>query len=324
MPIDGRVLHTLRMQLHAIKKCFSGKEFVDKVLEIGTNFELMQENHSDTDSPGSSRRSAAHGGTRVFSPTGQPIEYTVHYACEVAQFLLKERILIQLPKNATMDGNPSLTPEQSQERRHQLTASFENFSYSRHSFDSSYSQDYSPGMNRHTLGSRGTGASSAESVGRGTLRDGYQYRYQSHGGVGHTRNPAPEFKHNPTTLYKFTDSEDKEQSALYQSQILMASSHAVLGQNTTPQPAAASAPSQGSSSRRPTHLGTMTGTEACEDHLDFLNARQGTLLLVFDLLVQRARKEKRAKQFLHTPRALEVQGQRRANTNTNCDLIIKM
>ena len=318
VPIDGRVLHTLRLQLHAIKKCFSGKEFVDKVLEIGRNYGAMMENLSDTDSPGSLRRSSSLGGTHVLSPTGQPIEYTTRYACEVGQFLLKERMLIQLPKSGARDDNPSLTPQHSLEtrrRHHQLTASFEHPDVS---FESSYSHDYSPGMSRSTLGSRGTGASSTESVGRGTRRDGYQYRYHRRGDIGRIRDPAPEFMNSPTTFYKFTDSEDKEQSSQYQGQILVGSSHVVLGPNDSPQPVTA-AGGQGQP-----HFTNRTRTEPGEDQVEFMNARRETLFLVFDLLVQRAKKEKRAKQFLQTPRALEVQGQRRANAHTNCDLIIKM
>ena len=319
MPIDGRVLHTLRLQLHSIKKCFSGKEFVDKVLEIGRNFDFLLESLSDNDSPGSLRRSASLGGSHVFSPTGQPIEYTTRYACEVGQFLLKERMLIQLRKNATESGSPIVTSQQSlatERRRHQLTASFDRDV----SFESSYSQDYSPGMRRSTLGSHGTGASSVESIGQGIRRrDTYQYRYHSRGNFGQVRGSAPEFMNNQTTFYKFTDSEDKEESAEYQSQILVASSHVV------PQPAIAVASIRGGQgfSRCP-HCDTTAITDTHQDQDKLSNARQQTLFLVFYLLVQRARKEKRAKQFLQTPRALEIQGQRRANSHTNCDLIIKM
>ena len=321
MPIDGWVLHTLRLQLHAIKKCFSGKEFVEKVLEVGRNYDLMLESLSDNDSPGSLRRSASLGGSHVFSPTGQPIEYTTRYACEVGQFLLKERILIQLPKSGTGDDNPSLTPQHSLEtrhQRHQLTASFDHPDVS---FESSYSHDYSPGMQRSTLGSRGTGASSAESVGQGARRDRYQYRYHPRSDMGRIRDPAPEFMNSPTTFYKFTDSEDREQSLQYQSQILVGSSHVVLGPNTSPQPGSAGQ----ASSSRPPHPANRTRNEPGEEKVDFMNARSETLFLVFDLLIQRAKKEKRAKQFLQTPPAVEVQEQRRAtSSHTNCDLIIKV
>lgn len=320
MPIDGRVLYTLRLQLHSIKKCFSGKEFVDKVLEIGRNYDFLLESLSDNDSPGSLRRSGSLGGSHVFSPTGQLIEYTTRYACEVGQFLLKERVLIQLRKNATGGDSPILTPEQSlgsdRHHRHQLTASFDRDV----SFESSYSQDYSPGMHRSsTLGSHRIGTSSVESIGQGIRRkDAYQYRYHSRGSVSHIRGPAPEFMNNQTTFYKFTDSEDKEESAEYQSRILVAS-------HVIPQSAAAIASVQGGlgSSRNP-RSGIMTTTDTHQNQDKLSNARQQTLFLVFDLLVQRARKEKRAKQFLQTPRALETQGQRRANSHTNCDLIIKM
>ena len=283
---------------------------------------MMLENLSDNDSPGSLRRSASLGRSHVFSPTGQPIEYTTRYACEVGQFLLKERILIQLPKSGAADDNPSLTPQHSLEarrQRHQLTASYEHPDIS---FESSYSHDYSPGAQRSTLGSRGTGASSIESVGQGARRDRYQYRYHPRSDMGRIRDPAPEFMNSPTTFYKFTDSEDKDQSSQYQSQVLIGSSHAVLGPNTSPQLAGTAA----TGSSRPVHLNNRTRSESGEEQVDFDNARRETLFLVFDLLVQRAKKDKRAKQFLQTPPALEVQGQKRVATSpqTNCDLIIKM
>lgn len=256
----------------------------------------------------------------MFSPTGQRIEYTTRYACEVGQFLLKERMLIQLRKNATgSSDSPIVTPRQSlatEHRRHQLTASFNHDV----SFESSYSQDYSPGMRRSTHGSHGSSASSVESTGQGIRRrDTYQYRYHSRGSFSHIRSPAPEFMNNQTTFYKFTDSEDKEELAEYQSQILVALSHVV------PQPAVAVTTIRcGQGFSRNPHSGTMTITDTHQDQDKLSNARQQTLFLVFDLLVQRARKEKRAKQFLQTPRALETQMQRRANPHTNCDLIIKM
>ena len=321
MPIDGRVLHTLRLQLHAIKKCFSGKEFVDKVLEIGRNYDLMFDGVSDNESPGSLRRSASVGGSHMFSPTAQAIDYTTRYACEVGQFLLKERILIQLPKKSgqsEVNNIRSLTPQHSLEarrRRHQLTASFEQPDIS---FESSYSHDYSPGMQHSTTASCGTGAEST--VGPVTARDRYQYRYHPQSDVRRKRNPAPEFMNTPTTFYKFTDSEDKDQSSQYQSMILVASSHILLGPHTSPQLPGATG--QLGSALRPPHLANRS--EAKEDQGDFINARMETLFLVFDLLAQRAKKEKRAKQFLQTPRASEVQGLRRANSHRNCDLIIKM
>ena len=304
VPIDGRVLHTLRLQLHSIKKCFSGKEFVDKVMETGRECDLL-ESVSDTDSPESLKRSSVSlGSSHVFSPTGQPIEYTPRYACELGQFLLKERVLILLPKSATIQ---ELTPQQSlvtERRRHQLTASFEHHD----GFNSSHSHDYSPGTLRNTLSSRGTGASSAESLGHGRAAP-YRYNYHPHSNVGQVRDPGPEFMNNANTFYKFADSEDKEQSVQYQNQILVASSH------IPPHP-----PSTAAGQR----TGTLTGAETCSEHAELSNARQETLFLVFDLLVQRARREKRVKQFLVTPRALETQGLRRANPHTNCNFILKM
>ena len=289
------------------------------MLEIGRGYGLLLENQSDTDSPDSLRRSSASlGGSQLFTTTEQPIEYTVRYACDVGQFLLKERMLIQLPKSSREESQ-ALTPQQSLEGSHhhrQLTGTFDHPNVSCDS--SSYSHDYSPGMNRINVGSRGAGASSADSIGQGTRRDAYRYRYSSHSSAGQRRIPVPEFMNSPTTFYKFADSEDKEQSSLYQSHILVSSSHVVS------QPAG-TAVSTAQALSSPLHRTSMNRTESTtQDHTELLNARRETLFLVYDLLVQRSRKEKRAKHFLQTPPAMEIQSQKRANSHTSCDLIIKM
>ena len=158
-------------------------------------------------------------------------------------------------------------------QHHQLTATFDRPDVS---FESSYSHDYSPGMQRSTIGSRGTGASSTESVGQGARRDRYQYRYHPRSDMGRIRDSAPEFMNSPNTFYKFTDSEDKDQSSQYQSQILMGSSHVVLGPNASPQPGTAAT---GSASSRPPHLTHRTRSESGEEQTDFVNARRETLFL---------------------------------------------
>lgn len=76
MPIDPLFIYTLRSKLHAIRKCFSGKDFVDMVIEAGKEW-------SEGD------RAAA-----VTSDTSQMVTYTLSYAKAVGQYLLDEGILL--------------------------------------------------------------------------------------------------------------------------------------------------------------------------------------------------------------------------------------
>lgn len=100
------------------------------------------------------------------------------------------------------------------------------------------------------------------------------------------------FAVSPHSLYKFVDTEDLESRAFYHSQIL----------------AATSCPQSGP--------GLKVNTV-------FETARLGMLFLVHDLLQQRARREKRAKQFLQTP-GVETVAEQQKELHTNCNLIFKM
>ena len=155
----------------------------------------------------------------------------------------------------------------------------------------------SPGQGRQSS-RRGYSAAS-------NLETPYQYGHPANSRQ-HLRLDRPGFVATATVFYKFAGSEDTE-SAYSQSQVLMSSYHA------------SSTRSGGSSkellsSRR-------SGSGVSEENSDFTTARLGTLCLVHDLLTQRARKERVAKQFLSSPR---VQEQRRQAGNTHCDLIFKM
>ena len=109
--------------------------------------------------------------------------------------------------------------------------------------------------------------------------------------------------------YKFAASEDGEYASFMQSQILTASSisfgvsHQAPCHTSTPQPSKEEIPAE---------------------NKDFLAAKKGTLYLVLDLLTQRAKKERVAKQFLASPRTKAVKEMRRLEDSINCDLIFKM
>lgn len=309
MSIDPWVLQCLRNQLHRYKKCFSGKEFVDKVMEIGQDYDSRSDNPSgaETPTPGSDSHLSGRAG---FSPVGQPVQFTVRYAKEVAQFLLNEGVLIQLPRTNSLSRSPALTPVPSTDDEVGFGASYE----STQAFDPS-------GRLRGGLSGSGTSSQGSfsspnatpkqrrEKNTGNTVRHALYNSYKAQEGGANVRGLAPDFSHSLHVFYKFADSEDADNSSLHQSQILAASTITVRG----------SLNASSSSSRS----GSTTTNSLRGEHRDFNNAKQGTLFLVYDLLFQRARKEKRAKQFLQLPRALEVVEQRRRR-NVNCDLIFKM
>ena len=288
------MLHTLRAQLHTYKKCFTGKEFVDKILDVGRQSEFRSENPSDGDttdsqaSRGEGSRNSSRLSSRVISSTGRPIMYTVRYATEVAQYLLNERILLPLP-DASL-GTGVLTPPMSSEEEgstpqdpRALLTSMERtraVDTTRPLRQGSKSSSDSPHLVPRVS------PLYPRSIGSATMRE--QEREEE--------IPAPDFSYSSQTFYKFADLEDFESRMLYQSQILTASSKPVQG-------------------------GTGTADESSEFH----RARNSTLFLVLDLVVQRARKEKRAKQFLMGPRALTVLEQKKSSElSGNCDMIFKM
>lgn len=118
------------------------------------------------------------------------------------------------------------------------------------------------------------------------------------------------FSNDKYTFYKFAESEDAESSSLHKSHILSAST--VGGQAN-----------RGGGLPLDLSLHTSTASSLQDQHREFTKARQGTLFLVYDLLLQRRKKERRVKQFLLTPRALEVVEQR-GRRSMDCDLIFKM
>lgn len=350
------MLSQLRLQLRSNKKCFTGEEFIGKVMEFGRG--ALAEAVHDNDA---ASNSAAH----VLSPTGQPIEYNEDYAASVAQYLLDEGILIRVSQvHFQSDGSSTvlLTPEQITEDsdpggggRH-LASSFEgkdltdsvrplgggnsavsfvSGAQSAVSFASSgvsegaTSAQESPGQGRHTgravsAVSQDTNTSMAGLLGTPQMPH-YQYNGRTHhrntATTGHRSHQhrqhldKPVFSATASVYYKFASSEDDE---FFQSHILVSSLHLSSRQNSVT--TAGTSPPLSPTEDSLKHSGNAAGGFQ-ETSQDFVSARQGTLCLVYDLLSQRARKERVAKQFLGSPR---VQDQQRQAGETNCDLIFRM
>ena len=279
--IDTTVLHALRTQLHAYKKCFSGKEFVDRIIEMGRECQLQPESEANTPIPQEENQEDPGISTQVISPTGQVIVYTVHYATEVAQYLLNERILLSLPDLSSGTLTPPLSSSEEDEDE-------DDRGGKERSLETSTERARAVGTSRR-LHLRGAGVMSSESPqisrampnsfvsDRGGSAEFHAFSYSSH------------------IFYKFADVEDFESQSLYQSQVLVASTL----------------------QRQP------NGANGGDEHLKFHRARSGTQYLVYDLLQQRAHKERRAKQFLQLPRTIAAATQRR-QSDTNCDEIFRM
>lgn len=260
----------------------------------------------------------------VLSPTGQRIEYNNDYAGSVAQYLLDEGILIHVSQSRSQSDNSSIliTPERvsdNSEPGNRLASSYDGkdltesvrrlgmnsavsivsgvqSAVSFASVSDSTSAMDSPGQTRRSAGSATAHTYSSVHPPRAKP---YEYgqgqtatRRRSH--QQHLNRPA--FSAEATVYYRFAGSEDE----FFQSQILMSSIHL---------PSADSAGGEDA-------LQSSSGSSQ-----DFVSARMGTLCLVYDLLSQRARKERLAKQFISTAR---VQEQRRQAAGVNCDLIFKM
>ncbi len=263
----------MRNQLHRYNKCFTGREFVATVLEVGRAFVVGPEPSSASSTP------VPLSGAAGVTPGGRPVEYTAEYAIELGQFLLRESILIKLPRNS---GS--------------LLRSGANFTPVPLTDDEGGS-----------LGGELTESLSSQSHTSITSQRSCQIpREQSLANTRSQRTNSITFFNDKYSFYKFAESEDEESNSLYQSHIL--SSSTVQGNSRL---------TSGLSRRH------STASSLQEEHREFTRARQATLFLVHDLLLQRKRKERRIKQFLLTPRALEVVELRRRNT-VNCELIFKM
>jgi hypothetical protein len=312
--VDSHVLSQLRRQLPSNKRCFTGEEFIGKVMEIGLG--ALAESVEDGD-----------GSGHVQSPTGQYIEYNRDYASSVAQYLLEEGVLIHVSQlHYQSDGTPILeqTMEDSDSAHHiagsyeerQLTDSLRPFGVnSAVSFTSgaqsavSFASDAtdSPRQGRQSQQSTRKGRVNSSVSQDTTYSSQVDYNY----GRSSTRRlraqnrhtDRPVFLAEPNVYYKFAGSEDE----FFQSQILASSVRLRSRTDSIAGP---------SSDQQASRLSASNGSSQ-----EFLLARMGTLCLVYDLLCQRARKERGAKQFLSSPR---VQEHKRQAENVNCDLIFKM
>ena len=316
--VDSHVLRQLHKQLHSDRKCFTGKEFTDKVMEIGQS--ALAESFDDVEAINSIKRS------HIMSPTGQPIEYNDEYSNKVAQYLLDEGILILVPRATSLSDGSSilLTPESNTDEEDCVMASSYNkkgltdstrpvgmnsaisFVSETNEFQSSVE---SPGSNlRSAANSRNSGrapssASRNNYPRHGGHSDGQQGCHYIRG--RNSQPDKPNFSATSYTYYKFAGSED----AFFQSQILMASTISPNSLSLT----SSRSPNTSSPMSRRSVSGRREETE------EFVLARRGTLSLVYDLLCQRARKEKAAKQFLNNS-----QRHRQQAGNTSCNLIFKM
>ena len=349
--VDSQVLSRLRIQLRSDKKCFTGKEFVGKVMEIGRGA-LAEAMDNGVEAEGS-----LGPGSHVLSPTGQPIEYNEEYACAVAQYLLDEQILMHVTDMPSLSDGSSilLTPDRNTDEEDgvgNLATSYETKELtdsirplgvnSAVSFASGVSETPSaldsPVHGRQSAGSsrRTPGVTSQErfSVGSGQgfagpQRYPYPPRSSNRRQSRHQHLDRPQFIATSTVFYKFAASEDSE-FVFFQSQILASSLH--VSSHLSPLTPSANSSGGGGGGgggggRHPSTDGMLRSPGGSpqqalrEENRDFDSARQGTLCLVYDLLTQRARKEKVAKQFIASPM---VQEQRRQAGGTNCELIFKM
>ena len=113
--------------MHSIRKCFSGSEFVEAVVQIG------QDKQEELTAP--------------TSETGQPLAYNYSYATEVGQHLLNERILVcvlQHHVDPVLNGLES----SSTERMHAIDTTFHSSTEYQHHSPSSTSSTHSIGSIR--------------------------------------------------------------------------------------------------------------------------------------------------------------------------------
>lgn len=293
VPVDPTVIHTLRSQLHTFKKCFTGKEFVEQFLKLGREAELLKKVNSSEPTTPSPQIAMQR------SPGGK-INYNIHYAKEVGQFLLNERSLLLVPNLWQEYDSDEVVVDEEEER---VTS---NSRLQESSSIQSGQRVRRVGIEARRGGGTGTGGifggASGQRFGKNgeegspqivkSRRSTFDYRTELPEDESTTRLVSDIFVYSPQSLYKFADVEDFETRALYHSQILSASAH-------------------------PHAVSSLEETSAFE------RARMGMLFLVYDLLLQRAKKEKRVKHFMQTPPALNV-ADRRKRQFVDCNLIFKM
>ena len=284
VPVDSTILHTLRSQLHTFKKCFSGKEFVEQFLKLGREAETLRLSSSEPNTP------SPQVGTQHSPGLGVGRVYNSASPRILYTINYAKDVGQYLLSERILLPLPNLRQSSSE------CDSDEGGGEGRASSDRLHesSSIQSEQRARRVAGEGGAGgrtlASKSPQIPRSKPTRDYRINPQESDLT--FQFVSDTFVYSPNSLYKFSDVEDFESRALYHSQILSASAH-------------------------PNAAGGM------EEITAFEKARLGMLLLVHDLLLQRARKEKRAKQFLQTPHAVTV-AERRKQQYVDCNLIFKM
>ena len=315
--VDSNFLQRLRSHLRYSKKCFTGAEFVSKVIEIG------QGSLAGT-LDGLDQERQQHS-SQMFHPVNQSgnlVSYNEDYANTMACYLLEEGILIPVVLATTLDGSGSstslVTPNCVSDEEGMASA-LDSLHMRGTRADEDSNVERLVSHVREAL-SREGGVSSLEvplsheiypatdtSSRHMSGREGSQHHHSHRGESrmnGNSSQYSDRLRFSATTdaYYKFAASEDAEYTSLLQSEILTASSVYLEGSHR--QPCSTSTPQP--------------------ENQDFLAAKRGTLYLVLDLLMQRARKERVVKQFLASPQTKAVQERRKLEDSINCDLIFKM
>lgn len=272
--------------------------------------------------------------SHLVDQTGHLIDYNEEYAHTVARYLLEEGILIPVTRTTLSDGSSTslVTPNcvTDEEQDTEMASSLDSLHHGRrppggHEGLEVHLREALPGVGEDGVGNNlavpslheiypAADTSNRRTTGRGDSHHPHHH-HSRRGGMGmHASNSShhsnrPAFSATMDAYYKFAASEDAEYVSLLQSQILMASSISSGGSHRPPRSASTPQPSR---------------ERGATENQDFLAAKRGTLYLVLDLLTQRARKERVAKQFLASPRTLVVQDQRRLEESVTCDLIFKM
>ena len=328
LPLDFGTLNALRSKLHTYRKCFSGQSFVDMFLELGRNSQTNIVSSVTESLNDSSCRS--QNSNQLINSRGQPIVYTVHYACEVAQFLLQEKMLIPVagPTSDSLDYRTALiTPVNSEEEEGSEEAAARSLlSFNDHSLKRTHSSQQAGVEQAKALDSSKfhhqqpspspphphppppplpSFTASPQSRSRSSSGPASSSTVSVH---AHT---VTQFAYTTEQLYKFADPEDFEESMsaeLFSENLSITLSHRQSEQPLQQPPPAL--PSVSSAA--------VNGTLS-----DFHLARYGTLFLLCDLLGQRARREREARLFLQTPKAQAVLREKRAS-NISCKRIFRL
>jgi len=323
--VDKVFIKKLRVQLRSNKKCFSGAEFVTKVVEVGRN--ALDETIVGTDEE--ERQSPAYRNHLV-DRLGKVIDYNEEYACDVGQHLLDEGIIMQVMRShssssATDASMVLVTPPCTSEEEDNLASSYESSRKASRggpfdSFGNRLEREVAfhargaagrGGARNSSSGSHGIFSAADTTIGQASPSKRHSHLHAGRGREGGARpyaDTGQPFLPSPSSYYKFAGAEDAEYLSVVQSQILASTSGGTQRQ------------------QRSTTVTTPPASQARLDveSQDFQDAKKGTLYLVLDLLAQRAKKERVAKQFLSAPRTQNVQELKKMEPSVSCDFIFKM